>query len=150
MNQEKIMKRRMISAIVLFLITLVALLVFIALYVDEVSRVQETYRRQYRTGLIDVVEDIASYRNAEGDFDLRYRCIINDMSGANSFAFLIEDLDDEKKTINEVNTCLIKYPEQMSGKLEELEKALSDILDGLDKGYEEAQALVDSINKKGY
>ena len=111
---------------------------------------QETYRRQYRTGLIDVVEDIASYRNAEGDFDLRYRCIINDMSGANSFAFLIEDLDDEKKTINEVNTCLIKYPEQMSGKLEELEKALSDILDGLDKGYEEAQALVDSINKKGY
>ena len=137
MNQEKIMKRRMISAIVLFLITLVALLVFIALYVDEVRRVQETYRRQYRTGLIDVVEDIASYRNAEGDFDLRYRCII-------------KDLDDEKKTINEVNTCLIKYPEQMSGKLEELEKALSDILDGLDKGYEEAQALVDSINKKGY
>lgn len=144
------MKRRMISAIVLFLITFAALLVFIALYMDEVKRVQETYKRQYRTGLKDVITDIESYKNAEGDLELRYMRIVSNMSSANAFAFLIDDLDDEKKTMNEVSVCLIKYPEQMRGKLDELETAVNDILDDLDKGYDEAQALVDSINKKGY
>ena len=150
MNQEKLMKRRMISAIILFLITFVALLVFIALYMDEVKRVQETYKRQYRTGLDDVITDIESYKNAEGDLDLRYMRIVSDMSGANAFVFLIEDLDEEKKTMNEVSVCLIKYPEQMKEKLDELETAVNDILDDLDKGYDEARALVDSINKQGY
>ena len=144
------MKRRMISAIVLFLITFVALLVFIALYMDEVKRVQETYKKQYRTGLQDVITDIESYKNAEGDLELRYMRIVSDLSGANAFAFLIDDLDEEKKTMNEVSVCLIKYPEQMKGKLDELETAVNDILDDLDKGYDEAQALVDSINKQGY
>jgi SMC interacting uncharacterized protein involved in chromosome segregation len=144
------MKRRMISAIVLFLITFVALLVFIALYIDEVKRVQETYKRQYRTGLNDVITDIESYKNAEGDLELRYMRIVSNMSSANAFAFLIDDLDEEKKTMNEVSVCLIKYPEQMKGKLDELETAVNDILDDLDKGYDEAQALVDSINKQGY
>lgn len=144
------MKRRMISAIILFLITFVALLVFIALYMDEVKRVQETYKRQYRTGLHDVITDIESYKNAEGDLELRYMRIISNMSSANAFAFLIDDLDEEKKTMNEVSVCLIKYPEQMKGKLDELETAVNDILDDLDKGYDEAQALVDSINKQGY
>lgn len=144
------MKRRMISAIILFLITFVALLVFIALYMDEVKRVQETYKRQYRTGLDDVITDIESYKNAEGDLELRYMRIVSDMSGANAFVFLIEDLDEEKKTMNEVSVCLIKYPEQMKEKLDELEIAVNDILDDLDKGYDEARALVDSINKQGY
>ena len=150
MNQEKLMKRRMISAIVLFLITFVALLVFIALYMDEVKRVQETYKKQYRTGLQDVITDIESYKNAEGDLELRYMRIVSDLSGANAFVFLIEDLDEEKKTINEVSTCLIKYPAQMKGKLDELETAINDILEDLDKGYDEAQALVDSVDKQGY
>ncbi|WP_295078934.1 hypothetical protein [Ruminococcus sp.] len=144
------MKRRMISAIILFIITFIALLVFIALYMDEVRRVQETYRNQYRTSLGDVIEDIGSYRNGEGDMELRYRRILSDMSGATSFVFLIDDLGDEKKVINEVNTCIMKYPEQMRSKLDELETALQDILDGLDKGYDEAKALVDSIDKQGY
>ena len=140
----------MISAIILFIITFIALLVFIALYMDEVRRVQETYRNQYRTSLGDVIEDIGSYRNGEGDMELRYRRILSDMSGATSFVFLIDDLGDEKKVINEVNTCIMKYPEQMRSKLDELETALQDILDGLDKGYDEAKALVDSIDKQGY
>jgi len=144
------MKRRMISAIILFIITFIALLVFIALYMDEVRRVQETYRNQYRTSLGDVVEDIRSYRNGEGDMELRYMRILSDMSGANSFVFLIDDLGDEKKVINEVNTCIMKYPEQMKKKLDELETALQDILDELGKGYDEAKALVDSIDKQGY
>ena len=144
------MKRRMISAIILFIVTFVALLVFIALYMDEVKLVQETYRKQYVTNLTDVVTDIGSYKDGEGDKEMRYMRIVSDMSSANSFVFLIEDLESRRKTVNELNACLIKYPEQMKGKLDELETALKDILDGLDKGYDEMQALVDSIDKQGY
>lgn len=144
------MKRRMIRAIILFLITFIALLVFIALYIDETKRVQETYRKQFRTNLSHVVEDIDSYTNGEGDLELRYMRIVSDMSSANSFKFLLNDAEDEKKTVNEITTCLIKYPEQMKEKLPELKTVLSDILDDLDKGYDETAALVDSIDKQGH
>ena len=143
------MKRRMIRAIILFLITFVALLVFIALYIDETKRIQDTYRKQYRTNLTHVVGDIDSYINSEGDMELRYMRIVSDMSSANSFMFLLEGLDDEKKTITEITSCLMKYPEQMKEKLEELKTALSDILDDLDKGYDEVSAVVDSVDKQG-
>ncbi|MCR5599443.1 MAG: hypothetical protein K6G33_01680 [Ruminococcus sp.] len=150
MNQEKLMKRKMIRAIILCLLTMVALAVFIALYIDETRRVQETYRRQYMTDLSHVIEDIDSYKNGKGDHSLRYMRIVNNMGSANSFAFLIESLDDEKKkTINEVNACVMKYPEQMKDKLDELRTALSDISEGLDKGYTEAADMVSSVDKMG-
>jgi hypothetical protein len=140
----------MISAIILFILTFIAMLVFIGLYIDETRRTQETYRKQYRANLGHVVEDIVSYRNAEGDHALRYTRIVSDMSSANSFAFLIDSFDDEKKTINEITTCIMKYPDQMKTKLDDLETALNDILADLDKGYDEAAELVASIDKKGY
>lgn len=144
------MKRKMIRAIILCLLTMVALAVFIALYIDETRRVQETYRRQYMTDLSHVIEDIDSYKKGEGDHSLRYMRIVNNMGSANSFAFLIESLDDEKKkTINEVNACVMKYPEQMKDKLDELRTALSDISEGLDKGYTEAADMVSSVDKMG-
>ena len=115
------MKRRMIRAIILFVITFIALLVFIALYIDETKRVQETYRRQYHTNLTKVSEDIQSYINGEGDWDLRYVRIISDMSAADSFAFLLEMPEKQKRTVNEITTCIMKYPEQMKEKLEELD-----------------------------
>ncbi len=149
MNQEKIMKRRMIRAIILFLITLVALIVFIALYVDETKRVQETYRRQYRTNLEKVSEDIESYKNGEGDHELRYMRIVSDMSAANSFAFLLDDFEEKSIIVNELTTCIMKYPEQMKTKLDDMDKAVKDILDELDKGYDEAKAVVSSVDKKG-
>ena len=144
------MKRRMIRAIILFLITLVALLVFIALYIDETKRVQETYRKQYRTNLTKVITDIDSYTNGEGDFELRYMRIVSDMSAANSFMFLMEVPEEDKRNINEITTCLMKYPEQMKKKLEELRTALSDIIDNLDKGYDEVAAVVEAVDKQGY
>ncbi len=150
MNQEKLMKRRMIRAIILFIITFIALLVFIALYIDEKKRVQETYRKQYRTNLTKVIEDIDSYNKGEGDHELRYMRIVSDMSGANSFAFLIDGFDDKQIIINELTTCTMKYPEQMKEKLDDMRQALSDIIDDMDKGYEEAEAVVSSIDKKGY
>jgi uncharacterized protein YoxC len=143
------MKRRMIRAIILFLITLVALIVFIALYVDETKRVQETYRRQYRTNLEKVSEDIESYKNGEGDHELRYMRIVSDMSAANSFAFLLDDFEEKSIIVNELATCIMKYPEQMKTKLDDMDKAVKDILDELDKGYDEAKAVVSSVDKKG-
>lgn len=150
MNQEKIMKRRMITAIILLIITLIALLVFIGLYIDETHRVQETYRKQFKTELGHAREEITSYLDSEGDHELRYRRIISYVSSANGFAFLIDDFTDEQKTINEINTCLMKYPQQMEGKLEELNAAFDDIISDLDKGYDKVDEIVASIDKLGH
>lgn len=149
MNQEKIMKRKMYRAIVLFILTFIAMLVFIGLYIDETHRVQRTYRKQYRTELEHVSGEITGYLKTEGGYSTRYSMIIGYMTNAGSYAFLINDFTDEQKTINEISTALIKYPEQMSAKLEELNTAITDILSGLDKGYDEAQSIVDSLDKKG-
>ncbi len=149
MDQEKIMKRRMIRAIVLFIFTFIAMLVFIGLYIDETKRTQETYVAQYKDNLMHVSEDITSYLNNEGDLDMRYMRIVSDMSSANSFAFLVEDYEKEKVTINQLNACVIKYPEQTKQKLPELKTAIDDILANLDKGYKEADDFVSSIDKKG-
>lgn len=150
MNQEKIMKRRMVSAIILFAITLIALLVFIGLYVDETRRVQRTYRAQYKTEMRHVSGEIEGYMNTEGGYDTRYSMIIGYMSNAASYAFLINDFTDQQKVINEVSTALILYPEQMSEKLGDLKQAVDDILDNLDKGYDEAAEIVASLDKKGH
>ena len=75
------------------------------------------------------------------------------MSSADSFAFLLDRLGEERqKTVNELNACVMRYPEQMRAeeKLTEMKKAVDDILAELDQGYEEAQALVDSIDKQGH
>ncbi len=150
MNQEKLMKKRMWTAIIMLIITFIALLVFIGLYVDETRRVQRTYRRQYRTELRHVSAEIEDYMNTEGGYDTRYSMIIGYMSSAASYAFLIDDLGEKQKIINELNTCLIKYPEQMEERLPEVKDAIDDILDDLDKGYDEAETIVGEINKKGH
>lgn len=150
LGQEFIMKKKMIAAIFALLITLSALAVFIALYMDERKRVQQTYYEQYLKCVETTIQDIDSYNNAEGDLEFRYRRIVADMSSVNSFAFLIDDLGVEhKKTINEFYTIYLKYPEQMSGKMEEARKALEDINANLDKGYDEADELIASIYLKG-
>ena len=149
MNQDKIMKRRMITAIVLLIITLIALVIFIALFVDESRRVQETYRRQFTTELRHVNEEISIYQKAEGDLDYHYTRITVYMANAGSYAFLIDNFTDKQIVINEISTCLIKYPQQMKGKLDDLQTAVSDILSDLEKGYEEAKTIYESLDLKG-
>ena len=139
----------MISAIIVAIVTLAALLVFIGLYIDETKRVQETYRKQYKINLAHVTEDLDSYINSEGDKDMRYTRLISDMSSVNSFAFLIDDFTEQQKAMNQINTALIKYPVQMKEKLEELREIVKDISNDLDKGYDNAFKLVDSLDKKG-
>ncbi|MBQ4465865.1 MAG: hypothetical protein II916_07880 [Oscillospiraceae bacterium] len=146
------MKQRMVAAIVLFSVTLVALVVFIGLYADERMRVQETYQNRYEDNLERVREDIVSYQEAEGDYELRYQRLMIDMSNAKEFAFLIHNFDDKQIIVNELYTVLLKYPEQMQTKenLDALYVATGDILAHLDKGYDEAEELVESIDKKGH
>ena len=147
------MKDRMIRAIVLFVLAFIALLIFIGLYIDETHRVQETYRIQYYTYLTKTNESIDSYLDAEGDLPLRYRRILADMTSAQNFGFLLDEISEEhKRNLTELQACLMKYPEQMQEKekLEAMRKAVTDISQNLDKGYDEAAELVDSIDKKGY
>lgn len=153
MTQEQLMKRRMVRARVLLAITLVSLLIFIGLYIDETHRVQETYRAQFTDCLSNASASVDSYLDAEGDLPLRYRLILSDLSNANCFAFLINDLTaEQKKAVNELYTCMLKYPEQMQDtqRLNALKTAATDMSQNLDKGFEEAEDIVASVDKKGF
>ena len=150
MGQEYLMKRKTVYAVVVSIVTVLALIAFIALYVDECKRVQETYRAQYATTLRQVVEDIESYQNAEGDLEFRYRRITADMNTAASFLFLLDEMENEKKAVQELYTVILRYPVQAADGMEEIKTALNDILANLDKGYDEVRSFVDGIDKKGY
>jgi len=139
----------MVTAIILLIITLIALFVFIGLYVDETRRVQETYRKQYRTELGHASEEISIYLEPEGDHDLIYERVSSYMSCAASFAFLIEDFEEKQVIINQLNTALIKYPVQMKPKMKEVKEAVDDILSDLDKGYDKLSELIGSLELKG-
>ncbi len=147
------MKKRMIRAFALFGVTFVTLLVFIGLYIDETRRVQETYRTQFISNLSHTSKSIEDYLDAEGDFELKYRRILSDMSSADSFAFLLDNLTEQQKiTVNQLHSCLLKYPEQMKEqeRLEALQQAVTDLQSNLDKGFEEADALIATIDLKGH
>ena len=149
MNQEKLMKGKLVSTIILLIATFIALLIFIGLYIDETHKVQRTYRNQYRTELGHVSGEIEGYLKTEGGYDTRYYMIIGYTSSAASYAFLIDNFTEEQKTMNQLYTCLVKYPEQMSERIEDVKKAVDHILEDLDKGYDEIRELIESIDKKG-
>ena len=147
------MKKRMVRAFILFGITFIALLIFIGLYVDETRRVQETYRAQFNANLAHTSDSVEAYLNGDGDWGLKYRRILSDMSSADSFAFLLDNLTEEQKiAVNELHTLLLKYPEQMQEKerLEALLQTVNDLQENLDKGFQEAEELVSKIDKKGH
>ena len=150
MGQEYLMKKKVIRIVVALVITLIALAVFIALYVDECKIVRETYHEQYTIMLRQVLEDIDSYQNAEGDLEFRYRRLTADMNTAASFLFLLDEMEEEQKAIQELYTVVLRYPVQTAEGLEEIKTALNDILANLDKGYDEVRSFVDGIDKKGY
>ena len=153
MTQEHIMKKRMIRAIIFSIVTFVALLVFIGLYIDETRRVQETYRTQFIANLNHAADSIDSYLNADGDKDLKYRRIISDMSCADNFAFLLDNLTEEQKiNMNELTSCLLKYPQQMrqEKRLKALKETVINLQSNLDKGFENANAIVAEIDRKGF
>ena len=125
MNQEKIMKAKMITAIVICIAALAGLFVFIGLYMDKSEEVRKTYISKYMENLSAASEEIDTYLESGKDLPMRYNMILSDMGAARSLVFLIDDYTDEQKAINELHYCLVKYPEQMQGKLEDIERKRS-------------------------
>lgn len=146
----------MITAIIWSFIMLIALLVFIGLYIDKSKEITDRFRSQYKQSIADAADEIDTYLDTQVDYDMHYKMLISNIGAARSFIFLLEEDDDKKnnmtenqKAVNELHYCLVKYPEQMKTKIEDVSKALHDVYDNLDKGYDEMRAIVDSVNKMG-
>lgn len=125
MNQEKIMKAKMITAMVICIAALAGLFVFIGLYMDKSEEVRKTYIAKYMENLSAASEEIDTYLESGKDLPTRYNMILSDMGAARSLVFLIDDYTEEQKAINELHYCFVKYPEQMQGKLEDVKKHLT-------------------------
>jgi len=149
LNQEKIMKAKMITAMVICIAAIAGLFVFIGLYTDKSEEVRKTYIAKYMENLSAASEEIDTYLESGKDLPTRYNMILSDMGAARSLVFLIDDYTDEQKAINELHYCFVKYPEQMQGKFEDVKKALDHITENLDKGYREVNEIVDSVDKMG-
>ena len=85
MTQEKLIRERIVVRTILLSITIIALVVFIGLYTDEKRHVQEAFTTRYEANLERVQEDILSYLEAEGDYEMRYTRLLTDMSTAKEF-----------------------------------------------------------------
>lgn len=149
MNQEKIMKAKMVTAIFIALAAVVAVFVFAGLYFDQRRMNRLEYIDQYENNILLAAEEIDKYNEKQTDYDLHYNMVLSDLGAARSIIFLIDDYTEKQKIINELHYCFVKYPNQMREKLDDSSKALHDIADHLDKGYDEAKEIVDSINKLG-
>ena len=149
MNQEKIMKAKMVTAIFIALAAVVAVFVFAGLYFDQRRINRLEYIDQYENNILLAAEEIDKYNEKQTDYDLHYNMVLSDLGAARSIIFLIDDYTEKQIIINELHYCFVKYPNQMREKLDDSSKALHDIADHLDKGYDEAKEIVDSINKLG-
>lgn len=149
MNQEKIMKAKMVTAIFIALAAVVAVFVFAGLYFDQRRINRLEYIDQYENNILLAAQEIDKYNEKQTDYDLHYNMVLSDLGAARSIVFLIDDYTEKQKIINELHYCFVKYPNQMREKLDDSSKALHDIADHLDKGYDEAKEIVDSINKLG-
>ena len=149
MNQEKIMKMKMVSAIIIAIAAIVVAFIFGGLYYDQKKQNRLEYIDKYEDNISQAAKEIDTYLEKKTDYDIHYNMILSDLGAARSLIFLVDDYTDKQKPVNELHYCFVKYPEQMKEKLKETSKALKDISANLDKGYKEAQEIVDSIDKKG-
>ena len=143
------MKAKMVTAIFIALAAVVAVFVFAGLYFDQRRINRLEYIDQYENNILLAAQEIDKYHEKQTDYDLHYNMVLSDLGAARSIVFLIDDYTEKQKIINELHYCFVKYPNQMRDKLDDSSKALHDIADHLDKGYDEAKEIVDSINKLG-
>lgn len=150
MNQEKIMKMKMIVSIILSVFTTISMCIFIALYIDEGKKIQRTLRQKYTENLAYAGEEINTYLQTGKDLDIHYNMLLSDIGTARNLVFLLDNFSEEKKkTINTFHYCLVKYPEQMKGKLKESKTAIDFIAQNIDKGYDELQLIIESVDMLG-
>ena len=149
MNQEKIMKAKMITAIIIAAASLIAAFIFAGLYSDQKKQNRLDHIDQYEKNLAQAADEIDNYLEKQTDYDLHYNMVLSDLGAARSMIFLISDYTKEQKTINEIHYCFVKYPEQMKDRLKESSEAFRDIAGHLDKGYDEVREIINSIDKLG-
>ena len=149
MNQEKIMKAKMITAIVIAIAALIASFIFAGLYYDQRKLNQLTYIEQDETNIAQAAEELDRFNEKKTDYELHYHMVLSDLGAARAMIFLVDGKTDEQKAINEIHYCFVKYPEQMQDKLAESAQAFHDIADHLDKGYDEVRNIVDSVDRLG-
>lgn len=149
MNQEKIMKAKMITAILVAVTSIIAIFVFAGLYFDQLQKNRLEYIGQFESSISDAAEEIDKYLETNADYELHYNMVISDLGAARTMIFLVDDYTEKQKVINEIHFCFIKYPEQMKDKLPEVSQAFHNIADHLDKGYDEVKLITDSVDKLG-
>ena len=149
MNQEKIMKAKMVIAIFISIASIFAIFVFAGLYFDQLQKNRLAYIEHFEKSISNAAEEIDKYNEKKTDYDLHYDMVISDLGAARAMIFLVDDYTEKQKIINEIHFCFVKYPDQMKDKLTEASQAFHDIADHLDKGYEEVQAIIDSVDKLG-
>lgn len=149
MNQEKIMKAKMVTAMIIAVLSVFAIFVFAGLYFDSTQQNRQEYIVQYEESLRRAAEEMDKFTEKKTDEELHYNIILSELGAARAMIFMVEDRSDKQKVINEIHYCFIKYPEQMKEKLPEVSQAFHDIADHLDKGYEEVQLITESVDKLG-
>ncbi|MGN1090194.1 MAG: hypothetical protein ACI4Q6_07310 [Huintestinicola sp.] len=149
MNQEKIMKAKMVTAIIIAVLSVFAIFIFAGLYFDSTRQNRQEYIVQYEESLRRAAEEIDKLTEKKTDEELHYNIVVSELGAARAMIFMVEDYTDKQKVINEIHYCFVKYPEQMKEKLPEVSQAFHDIADHLDKGYDEVQLITESVDKLG-
>ena len=141
MNQEKIMKAKMITAIIIAAASLIAAFIFAGLYSDQKKQNRLDHIDQYEKNLAQAADEIDNYLEKQTDYDLHYNMVLSDLGAARSMIFLISDYTEEQKTINEIHYCFVKYPEQMPEQFVKIyetdgvDRAVCDYIAGMSDTY---------------
>lgn len=150
MNQEKIMKTKMTIALVMAILAIICSIILAGMYSDERVKTQVTFRDKYAQNLEYAYNEINTYLETKKDLPLHYNMVLSDVGAARTLIFVIENISEEKQTIvNTFHYSLVKYPDQMQEKLEDIAQALYDVSGNLDKGYDEMKQITDSIDLLG-
>ena len=82
MNQEKIMKAKMVTAIFIALAAVVAVFVFAGLYFDQRRINRLEYIDQYENNILLAAQEIDKYNEKQTDYDLHYNMVLSDLGAA--------------------------------------------------------------------
>lgn len=147
-NDRRIAGKAMFSAF-MNVVIIIALAVFIALYAEEKTSIQEKYKTQLKLNLDDAYSQIDDYQSRNVDYQVHYNMLLSDLGAARSIAFMIENYENYQKILTEFHYVFVKYPEQSGAKLDSAKEAIQMVSVGNNDGYMLMKEFVDSIDKKG-
>lgn len=143
------MKAKMITAILIAIMSLFAIFVFARLYFDQLQKNRLEYIGQFEKSISQAAEEIDKYTEKKTDYDIHYNMVISDLGAARAMIFMVDDYTEKQKVINEIHYCFVKYPQQMKEKLTDASQAFHNIADHIDSGYDELRLITESVNKLG-